>query len=309
MKVAIVFAFISLTLSATAQEFKLQEKAIPEHIHSLCFVDDHGWAISYGSGRLYHTIDQGHSWKLLWETDSTYFEEIYFINHRQGWLTGANGKILYSDDGGISWKSRLPSAWSDKAICYGAYFSNASHGLISGMDRDAGQPRYYCHALIRGQWNHIPQAPQKLLLKIKAGSPGYWIASSSNEIYTIDKKDFLFNTIYKAGSDTLGLIRDVGVVKNLIYAIGSNGYFVSSVNDGKHWTTRKVTDKRIRSILFVNDRTGFIVGDSGMLLVTHDQGEHWEEQVRTTSDLHRIVRSESVIWVCGKDGVLLNASN
>lgn len=97
-----------------------------------------GWVITtrsverqtiYGVAR---TSDGGCSWRQLWtsydDPDERY-GDIYFLNEREGWLTGkANGSLHHTADGGRSWKNvALPS---ESMKVTGVYFTSSKEGWI-----------------------------------------------------------------------------------------------------------------------------------------------------------------------------------
>ena len=74
--------------------------------------------------------------KADWET---HFTDLHFVNHKQGWIVGQQGLIIYTADGGKTWKKqevdttgpgyRMDDASLDfKAV----HFTNPNYGWAVG---------------------------------------------------------------------------------------------------------------------------------------------------------------------------------
>jgi photosystem II stability/assembly factor-like uncharacterized protein len=122
------------------ETWQKQESGITSPIFSLAFVDkDHGWAVSELATYL-RTTNGGESWEsgrieaslagvaeeeTLAMTDPT-LHDIYFIDEKTGWMVGEFGKIYHSTDGGMSWTeqqgSLLGQSGFDDALNFPAWF-------------------------------------------------------------------------------------------------------------------------------------------------------------------------------------------
>ena len=106
---------------------------ITEHIHDIEFVNDSvGFIYSYGTGNIYQTVDEGYTWVKIKQTDSIYFEQIQFINSKCGWICGENGKVLGTNDGGMTWTDLSIYVEYGNLLLYGMCFINDSTGYVSG---------------------------------------------------------------------------------------------------------------------------------------------------------------------------------
>lgn len=84
-------------------------------LHGVCFVDaSEGWAVGE-EGVILHTIDGGQTWEKQASATRGTLESVVFTNPYEGWVVGhddslpldACGVVLFTKDGGISWKRIL----------------------------------------------------------------------------------------------------------------------------------------------------------------------------------------------------------
>lgn len=300
--------FIGLLFYAvglTAQSFQKVSTPTKDDLHALTFFGNAGWAVSYGSGNLYKSIDKGKTWQHIWMSDSIYYEEIQFTSKKHGYLVGEKGKLLLTNNGGKSWDNQLPSELRDEALLiYGAFFSDSKNGIAS-CQSSATHGVVYNLILQKGKWK-IAKDSVYAFLKIKSFDRIQFLGSTATEILLFDKNLENVNVLYKRSSNAIGPIRDVGSASDFIYAIGFRGYFIYSLDRGVNWREISVSTSRIRSVLFIDKQNGYIVGDQGLILETHDGGLTWiKHDTSVKEDLHRIIQYGKAIWICGKAGVLL----
>ncbi len=302
----VLFIVLLIAFSAHAQFFKQVDLSIKRDLHTVTFSGRHGWAVSYGSGNLYHSADNGKNWSQLWSGDSLYFEEIQFTSEKSGYLVGESSNLLYSKDGGRSWHNQLAEQLQQKKLLiYGAYFSDSKNGIVS-CQSSMTQGRVYNLLLQKGKWQILTDSVYAFL-KVNGLNRKQFLGCTTGEIICFDKKMEEINVLYKRSSNAIGLLRDVGSVDDsFIYAIGARGYFIHSIDGGATWKETVVSSTRIRSILFIDNQKGYIVGDQGLILGTEDGGLSWiKHDAATKEDLHRVVKNGNSVWICGKGGTLL----
>jgi photosystem II stability/assembly factor-like uncharacterized protein len=92
------------------------------------FVDtQQGWIAGEG---LYHTNNGGTQWEMLPMDYEVDFHDVQFLDQLHGWLAGDKGVILYTEDGGASW--RLAVNPESSANLRGMYFTDAQQGWLVG---------------------------------------------------------------------------------------------------------------------------------------------------------------------------------
>ena len=89
--------------------------------------------------------------------------------------------------------------------------------------------------------------------------------------------------------------------------VGGQGNLV--INTGKNRIDKTIADADLNSIFLANERTFFVVGNRGTLLVSKNRGEDWEKiKLDTAADLESIFcLNENKCWIVGaKDGLLIS---
>ena len=117
-----------------------------------------GWGITgrtverqtiYGVAR---TTDGGCNWHQLWVSNDNpdeWYDDIYFIDEREGWLAGkANGGLYHTTNGGKTWND-LPLPYEGSKVTH-VYFGNHNEGWIIVNKLD-GSPATFFHTTDAGQ--------------------------------------------------------------------------------------------------------------------------------------------------------------
>lgn len=117
--------------------------------------DDKG-AVTYGVAR---TSDSGCSWQQLWTEDQDQrYCGIYFLNEREGWLTGcySTGQLVQTKDGGRTWRKVHTPVEPWRASPIDVFFSNFREGwLITRATTDGVEDGMYKTADGGRSWRHL----------------------------------------------------------------------------------------------------------------------------------------------------------
>jgi photosystem II stability/assembly factor-like uncharacterized protein len=96
------------------------------------------------SGRLWHTLDGGKSWALIYADRKDRIARFQFINSNTGWMI-AGGKVYKSTDGGDTWRPfRQPisprlGGW----VCTFAFLQDGQRGWVAGsIERTLASDEY-----------------------------------------------------------------------------------------------------------------------------------------------------------------------
>jgi len=197
---------------------------------------------------------------------------IFFVDMKRGWAVGKLGKIVYTDDGGEVWEAQ--ESITDNSL-EGIYFVNDQVGWVIG---DMGT-----------------------ILHTTDGGQG-WVSQESRTEQHL--RDIFFLDL------------------NLGWIVGEQGVVLTTTNGGKEWKER--TDLSVLftieenpfptslfGIHFSDDQNGWIVGDYGLIIHTHDSGKSWNYQKSGTSDLLKDVTFNDSLngWVVGESGTILHTTN
>jgi photosystem II stability/assembly factor-like uncharacterized protein len=112
-------------------------------------------------------------------------------------------------------------------------------------------------------------------------------------------------------SGTNLLLSDVAAYSATTAWVVGNGGIISKTTDGTNWgSVSSGTSTDLRSIEMVSPDSLMITGNGGLCLVTTNGGASWTPRgTGTSSPLLGIAAVGSVIWICGRDGVILRSEN
>lgn len=298
-----------LTTSAASQQIRRIPTSTTTNFHALTFSGDKGWIISYGTGQLFRSEDRGATWAEVWKGDSVYYEEMNFIDDQHGFISGGSD-ILCTSDAGENWKKiGVDTTTLGQLFIYGATFSSVSNGLISASTLGKS-PRNINLTFKNGRWESAFDLPAVHFLKMFCNG-GHVFASTEKAIYRMDGSYSNAQLLYELSNKSVGPIRDLYSQDSLIIAVTFRGYLITSHDNGITWKEQKLTDIPLRSIALVDELHGMAAGNRGIAFSTHNGGRAWQAVSlpdNCTMDIHRIVKYNGKLWLCGKGGSIFSVS-
>ena len=238
------------------------------------------WIMDDG-GSIYRTTNGGQQW--LFQSADTNFINRYasslslsFVNQDTGWAS-ANGwqpnplccptfviKAFKTVNGGVTWDSVFGAAnYTPGTIRYFVRFQDVNTGwLLGGSVFSTG---------MQGPIRHVV------------------MARTTNGGLTWEDKGAVaepFSSAYFLNKDT------AWAVSGNAYTYDPSGgpaythlnsWIYKTVNGGADWTTQLSLSGILNSISFHGKDTGLAVGDSGLMLITHDGGATWIHQSKSTT--------------------------
>lgn len=183
------------------------------------------------------------------------FYDVQALSKDRAIVVGYGGKIVETRDRGRNW-TILPSG-VDVAL-YGVRFVDDDHGWVVGQDG---------------------------VILATADGGKTWTKQESNATFEESdgavKRAYLFNV---AATDA-----------QHAWAVGDRSILTSTSDGGQTWRSRKIkmegdlsggeslaaADPILYDVKFVDAQNGWIVGEFGKILRTHDGGETWKEQTKS----------------------------
>ena len=237
---------------------------------------------------------------------STNLYSIYFLDENNGWITGAEGRILKTTNGGDNWQ-QIPSGTSF-SLSFVKFF-NESEGIVAGSggtikkSSDGGN-----------SWYSISSGTS---LRFQEGSfinenVGWIVGDNGIVVKTTD------------GGDTWAA-QAVVTSDNLSFVqfIDENTGWVTSENNGEIWKTtdggntwqfkyETLLDINLWQIHFVTPNIGWAVGEFGTIIKSTNGGESWFPQNSGTNSINLrslFFHDSENGWVVGKDEYILRTTN
>jgi len=234
---------------------------------------------------------------------STNLYSLFFLDENNGWITGAEGRILKTTNGGQNW-SQIPSGTSF-SLSFVKFF-NENEGITAG---NGGTIKKSTDSGLT--WYDVSSGTS---VRLQEGSfidslQGWICGDNGIVLKTTDGGDSWIIQTYVTSSNL-----------SYIYFINENIGFVCSEGNGQIW---KTTDGGISwdfkyqrghylwQIHFATQDTGFVVGEFGLVLRTTNGGDSWIQQNTSTGVNLRSVyfHNSQYGWVVGKDEYMLRTTN
>jgi photosystem II stability/assembly factor-like uncharacterized protein len=245
-------------------------------------------------------------WKTVGIGVNRSLYSVQFFDSSTGIITGANGFISRTTDGGKSWYANLDfvNYYPD---LYSTSLYNGSSGYITGRSgvvfhttdkgklwtlRNAIGNFYLSHSFFLNDTTGWVCGVYNAFFRTKFGD-GFWTAEY------LTKETNQFNYLYTKDCVTG-------------FFVGSNGIAHKTTNGGFTSTVLKtgVTSK-LENITFVNDSVGWIVGTEGTILKTTNAGKNWSKyEIGSQYNFNWVAfTGDSIGWIVGGGGVILQTTN
>lgn len=319
MKIRLLFLFTTFSLAVLISckkdtlKFSKIEKLdshTQDNLTAITFEGNNGYicgGIRFDNACILTSNDGGNTWKYTNLPQAGKILNGITVNH-QGhiYACGVDGKLVWSEDKGISWKFSQLGNWQPyKEIA----FSSKGNiiGLI-GVSYNSGGIGYIDNngSLIR--WDSVGVEYNDIEM---IGTTGYIsgygvILKSTNDGTSWD--------ILDVKNDNFTAIHVVN--ENEVWACGSGGSILHTNDGGVKWEILRngndLTKARyyLRDIIFINAKEGWAVGDNGLVIYTDDAGKHWMEYERFSSEMLRSIAllEDGGLLVCGDNGSLYKLS-
>ncbi len=218
-----------------------QTRGTHDTLNSIDFIDENvGWTVG-NNGTILQTINGGDNW--LYNNANTLIDlnDIIFINSQNGWIVGDNGLIVSTSNGGQIWNTHnSPTSLN----LYKIFFLNDNIGCITGGS---------------GFGEGI------ILQTFDSGLTWTISYNSDLTLYSIKFVDHLLG--WAVGGKPLDNWHTQGIM-------------LKTVDGGNNWI--EINSSEITSTLydiyFINNDTGWAVGEEGLILNTSDGGNSWIRQ-------------------------------
>jgi photosystem II stability/assembly factor-like uncharacterized protein len=221
---------------------------------------EEGWLIS--GAKIYRTQNGGSIWDPVFQFETSgkknapEFYSIVFANKNLGWVVGTHGRILHSNDGGLSWESQ-ESGTNEELVHL--KFVNDRQGWVVGdkgiilYTDDGGKNWERQNSSVRSHLYHIETRGKDTAIVV--GENGVILRTSNGgddwERVAVDTKETLVN---------------VGFVGNQGWIVGWNGTILRSGDGGKNWVEQESGTHANLYGLSVSKKEVWVSGAEGFVL-------------------------------------------
>lgn len=264
-------------------------------------------------GSIYRTDNNGGDWLAVCSSEDFFIddlESIFFSGSQRGFIGGKNGTLLYSEDGGNFWKLCIKTVnvyHSFRDIV----FTDLLNGYLIRHDKAFSKDAILGTEDGGKTWSVKRGSTEIEYLRV-VGNEGIISYDRSHEISFSPDKGKNWRTqkietefpLFDIFPITLDTLISLGIRTNRI-----EGTIFKSTDGGESFDLVSSVDhkdskyKCFRSITFSDSATGWVVGDSGIILKTIDSGYTWQRHPSpTTDDLIGIhFRSTDFGWTSGEN--------
>lgn len=242
-----------------------------------------------------------------------WLRDVYFLNEKNGWITGSNGAFLTTVDGGKIWTKQ--KNFTGDAIRQ-VYFTDEQTGWLlcerNAFALGAMSPSYLLKTTDGGvNWERVEftNNQRKRITKILFAKNGIGLAiGEGGAFFTMadDKKSWT-----RLPSPVRYLMFD-GVFTDSSHGaiVGAGSSILFTEDAGATWNKASVfgaADTKLNSVFFVNPKNGWTVGTDGKIYQTFNGGKIWREQksnvAKDLTDVFFINTAEG--WAVGDEGTIL----
>ena len=217
-------------------------------------------------------------------------------------VTGSNGSILMSSDGGSTWVERDSTTTADL------------HGVSAASDERvfaAGSSGTTLRSIDGGEtWVEQSNATSQDLYDIDMATESIGTAvGKQGTVLTTSNSGITWTTrVPEIQSDLYAVYHKNN---STIWAVGSGGKIIFSTDQGATWNTRvNDTAETLYDIVFTTNLHAFIVGANGTLVYTEDGGNSWMDNhdvadIALGRNLHAISAfDENHLLIVGEEIIL-----
>lgn len=268
------------------------------------------------------TSGQQPEWSAQSSGSLAKLSSVFFVDRDRGWVVGANGTLLATEDGGAKWRRQaLPERQRSEAL-NDVWFFNPDRGLLLGeyglFNRGAKVDRSERVFLLRSDnrganWETGALARLSVKQGGQARQAGQSGPSGQSERQASrnqnESSDMLKPTLRI--SDPI-LLRMAFANDQVGWAVGESGTIQYTEDGGATWLIQEAsTRKLLYDVAAIDARQAWVVGAGGKLLRTVDGGITWNEKSSEVAETLRAVHFFDAKhgWAVGARGTIISTNN
>ncbi|MCL6259177.1 YCF48-related protein [Aquiflexum sp. TKW24L] len=257
-------------------------------------------------GEVYRSTNGGQSWAKQSVGTTVDLKRLYFANQDTGYVATADGKIVRTFNSGNNWS--IQNTGQSNPL-NDIYFSSGKTGFSVGQSglilktADAGTT-----------WTTVTSGTERNLtaMSFNRSNPNLGVILGENgTVLRTTNGGITFDGINISNIETY-FGASFRKTSNVIFAVGTNGTIISSVNSGANWTVRQTgLDVNYKATQFRTATLGYIVGERGLFLVTSNGGTTLTNRSRPVSGtFHDLAFTTNAFgYIVGDNGVALRTGN
>ena len=241
------------------------------------------WPDSWADSIVVRSTNGGASWPMQVSHSYQFLASVDFTSRCNGWISGTNGALLHTTDGGAHWARARTWRGSSSDDLWSVDFTDARHGWVVGGD--AATMSGFIRRTTDGgrRWTLQETVPGHVLYGLKAplcavgGDP---LAGSGIAYYSADGgKTWTVSAGAPTDKCLYGVTSSPGGAP--LWLVGTQGLVMTSSDGGAQWTACGSTPvaRDLTAASFTSASNGWVVGDCKEMLHTTDGGATWHATV------------------------------
>lgn len=324
-----------------------QETPSKNRMNGLDFFNENLGLIVGENGQVYRTTNGGASWQLINLGVNLNFNSVKFVTETKAYLVGHGGEVFRSTNAGLTWAKQSVGTSEELTSLF---FADTEIGFITTSGGkiirtlNGGNNWETIQTSTTNRLNDIyfvsPTQGYAVgntgtIIRTINGGNSWTNLNSGTELdllsVAFNRTNILLGAVVGREGATLRTLNgglsfdgvnlnnrqtytDVSfrTTSNIVFAVGTNGFVISSTNSGGSYTVRlSGVDNDYTGTRFRTDNLGYIIGNEGRFLVTSNGGSSLIDRSRPLSipffDLD--FPSNNFGYICGPSGTILRTSN
>jgi photosystem II stability/assembly factor-like uncharacterized protein len=310
IKLTILIAILTISISSFAQVWTLQPSGITTILRDIFFITPHnGWAVG-DQNVILVTNDGGSTWAAQNSIEGTgiTYTSVFFTSVTKGWIVGSKETILSTENGGNTWN--VITNTNGQIDYKDVYFATPDSGFIVGRNGASGIIKRTSDGGTTWQTATVSRGLDDVHLT--SGLKG-WACGTLGVIFnTIDGGVNWIEQKPAGANQTadLGCIFMISETEG--WAGGNPSSFYQTTDGGNTWgTIASGTNAGKTDIYFLNSQEGWAITTSplgGGFPIRHtiDGGSNWTVDTTNLPILYGLkFYNDTLGWVVGERGKIL----
>ena len=241
------------------------------------------WPDQWADSLVLKSSNGGVTWPMQTSHTYQFLASVDFTSPRNGWVSGTNGALLHSTDGGAHWVRAHTWSGSGSDDLWSVDFTDARHGWVAGGNA-ATMTGFIRRTTDGGKtWTLQQSIAGHVLYGLKAPdcAVGGDSASGSGIAYYSADGGATWAVANGVPTDRclFGVTSSPGGAP--LWLVGTQGLVMTSTDGGAHWSACGSTPvaRDLTAASFTSATHGWVVGDCKELLHTTDGGATWSTTV------------------------------
>jgi len=299
-----VFSFliiIVINISAHAQ-WSRQHSGTENNLTSVYFTNENT-GFTVGTDVILKTTNSGTNW--IKSDIAGIWTSISFANSNTGFICGHNGKIMKTTNAGSNWFNLNSSSTKNFTSIN---FINEQTGYVTGwfktfLSTTDGGVTFTDYFTNNAYYMFL----RSFFINDKA-----FVIGSEGAIFKSTNSGISFDSVSLGMPNSLSGIQFFPNGKGFIF--GCCGAFFKTNDFGENWNMDTVYLTKgwlLYDCSFVNENTGWSVGEVGSIVRTYNSGDNWDSLGSGTTNTLKSVKfvNASTGWCVGDEGVILKTIN